>query len=55
MLRSWQTPRLGLITVAHAAFHVAERSEQTLVVYHLPIDAQVTRTIDRGIPEGSAR
>ena len=29
-------PRLGLITVPHAAFHVAERPEQTLVVYHLP-------------------
>ncbi|MFB9686302.1 helix-turn-helix transcriptional regulator [Amycolatopsis plumensis] len=28
-------PRLGLITVPHAAFHVAERPEQTLVVYHL--------------------
>lgn len=28
-------PRLGEITVAHAAFHVAERPEQTLVVYHL--------------------
>jgi transcriptional regulator with XRE-family HTH domain len=29
-------PRLGVITVPHAAFHVAERMEQTLVVYHLP-------------------
>ncbi|WP_426503102.1 helix-turn-helix transcriptional regulator [Dactylosporangium sp. McL0621] len=29
-------PRLGAITVSHAAFHVAERPEQTLVVYHLP-------------------
>lgn len=29
-------PRLGVITVPHAAFHVAERPEQTLVVYHLP-------------------
>ena len=28
--------RLGIITVSHAAFHVAERPEQTLVVYHLP-------------------
>ncbi|QKV76137.1 helix-turn-helix transcriptional regulator [Amycolatopsis sp. Hca4] len=28
-------PRLGEITVPHAAFHVAERPEQTLVVYHL--------------------
>ena len=28
-------PRLGLVTVPHAAFHVAERPEQTLVVYHL--------------------
>ncbi|MEU0533513.1 helix-turn-helix transcriptional regulator [Amycolatopsis tolypomycina] len=28
-------PRLGPVTVAHAAFHVAERPEQTLVVYHL--------------------
>ncbi|WP_206795576.1 helix-turn-helix transcriptional regulator [Amycolatopsis sp. MtRt-6] len=28
-------PRLGVITVPHAAFHVAERPEQTLVVYHL--------------------
>jgi hypothetical protein len=29
-------PRLGEITVSHAAFHVAERPEQTLVVYRLP-------------------
>ncbi|MEV1109371.1 helix-turn-helix transcriptional regulator [Micromonospora sp. NPDC049751] len=29
-------PRLGVIAVSHAAFHVAERPEQTLVVYHLP-------------------
>ena len=29
-------PRLGEITVPHAAFHVAERPEQTLVIYHLP-------------------
>ncbi|MEV4345113.1 helix-turn-helix transcriptional regulator [Actinoplanes sp. NPDC049596] len=29
-------PRLGVITVPHAAFHVAEQPEQTLVVYHLP-------------------
>ncbi|MFI7608944.1 helix-turn-helix transcriptional regulator [Micromonospora sp. NPDC049366] len=29
-------PRLGVITVSHTAFHVAERAEQTLVVYHLP-------------------
>jgi hypothetical protein len=29
-------PRLGAITVSHAAFHVAERPEQTLVVYYLP-------------------
>ncbi|WP_426513242.1 helix-turn-helix transcriptional regulator [Dactylosporangium sp. McL0621] len=29
-------PRLGTITVSHAAFHVAERPGQTLVVYHLP-------------------
>jgi transcriptional regulator with XRE-family HTH domain len=29
-------PRLGVLTVTHAAFHVAERPEQTLVVYHLP-------------------
>ncbi|GLZ01201.1 helix-turn-helix transcriptional regulator [Actinoplanes sp. NBRC 103695] len=32
-------PRLGVITMSHAAFHVAERPEQTLVVYHLPGDA----------------
>jgi hypothetical protein len=25
-----------VITVSHAAFHVAEQPEQTLVVYHLP-------------------
>ncbi|MGW3999437.1 helix-turn-helix transcriptional regulator [Amycolatopsis sp. NPDC004772] len=30
-------PRLGEITVPHAAFHVAERPEQTLVVYHLVV------------------
>lgn len=29
-------PRLGEITASHAAFHVAERPEQTLVVYRLP-------------------
>lgn len=29
-------PRLGVITVSHAAFQVAERTEQTLVIYHLP-------------------
>jgi len=29
-------PRLGVVTVPHAAFRVAERPEQTLVVYHLP-------------------
>jgi hypothetical protein len=29
-------PRLGPITVSHAAFHVADRPEQTLVVYRLP-------------------
>ncbi|HWD05686.1 MAG TPA: helix-turn-helix transcriptional regulator [Amycolatopsis sp.] len=29
-------PRLGVITVSHTAFHVAERPEQTLVIYHLP-------------------
>ena len=29
-------PRLGVVTVSHAAFHVAERPEQTLVIYHLP-------------------
>ncbi|MEQ0563732.1 helix-turn-helix transcriptional regulator [Amycolatopsis sp. NEAU-NG30] len=29
-------PRLGVLTVPHTAFHVAERPEQTLVVYHLP-------------------
>ncbi|MEY9928959.1 transcriptional regulator with XRE-family HTH domain [Catenulispora sp. GP43] len=29
-------PRLGVITMAHTAFHVAERPEQTLVVYRLP-------------------
>lgn len=32
-------PRLGEITVTHAAFHVAERPEQTLVVYRLPPEA----------------
>lgn len=32
-------PRLGLITVTHAAFHVAERPEQTLVVFRLPSGA----------------
>jgi transcriptional regulator with XRE-family HTH domain len=26
-------PRLGVITLAHSAFHVAERPEQTLVIY----------------------
>lgn len=31
-------PRLGEIIVSHAAFHVAERPEQTLVVYRLPSD-----------------
>ena len=25
-----------MIIVSHAVFHVAERPEQTLVVYHLP-------------------
>ncbi|WP_305788238.1 helix-turn-helix transcriptional regulator [Symbioplanes lichenis] len=34
--KRFRHPRLGVITVAHAAFHVAERPEQTLVVYHLP-------------------
>ncbi|GAA2501254.1 helix-turn-helix transcriptional regulator [Winogradskya humida] len=29
-------PRLGEITVSHAAFHVADRPEQTLVIYNLP-------------------
>ncbi|GAA0532502.1 helix-turn-helix transcriptional regulator [Paractinoplanes ferrugineus] len=29
-------PRLGAVTVPHAAFHVAEHPEQTLVIYHLP-------------------
>ena len=29
-------PRLGPITVPHAAFQVADRPEQTLVIYHLP-------------------
>ena len=48
-------PRLGPVTVAHAAFHVAERPEQTLVVYHLPIDAQTDRTLAGGTPGGSAR
>ncbi|WIV55896.1 helix-turn-helix transcriptional regulator [Amycolatopsis nalaikhensis] len=28
-------PRLGVVTVPHASFHVAERPEQTLVVYDL--------------------
>jgi transcriptional regulator with XRE-family HTH domain len=28
-------PRLGVITVPHAAFHVAERHEQTLVIYQI--------------------
>ncbi|BCJ35916.1 transcriptional regulator [Actinocatenispora thailandica] len=32
-------PRLGVITVPHAAFQVAERPDQTLVVYQLPADA----------------
>jgi hypothetical protein len=26
-------PRLGLLTMAHIAFHVAEQPEQTLVIY----------------------
>ncbi|MFG1610951.1 helix-turn-helix transcriptional regulator [Actinoplanes sp. NPDC049265] len=34
--KRFRHPRLGVITVAHAAFHVADRPEQTLVVYHLP-------------------
>ena len=34
--KRFRHPRLGVITVSHAAFHVAERPEQTLVVYHLP-------------------
>jgi transcriptional regulator with XRE-family HTH domain len=33
--KRFRHPRLGVITVSHAAFHVAERPEQTLVVYHL--------------------
>jgi len=28
--------RLGVISASHAVFHVAERPEQTLVVYHPP-------------------
>ncbi|WP_369799835.1 hypothetical protein [Micromonospora sp. HK10] len=43
-------PRLGLIAVSHAAFHVAERPEQTLVVYHLPTG---TDSLDAAIPSGS--
>ena len=34
--KRFRHPRLGVVTIAHAAFHVAERPEQTLVVYHLP-------------------
>lgn len=34
--KRFRHPRLGVITVSHAAFHVAERPEQTLVVYRLP-------------------
>ncbi|MBM2619840.1 helix-turn-helix domain-containing protein [Actinoplanes sp. LDG1-06] len=34
--KRFRHPRLGVITASHAAFQVAERPEQTLVVYHLP-------------------
>ncbi|WP_234581831.1 helix-turn-helix transcriptional regulator [Micromonospora sp. MH99] len=34
-------PRLGVITVSHSAFHVAERPEQTLVVYRLTDSADL--------------
>jgi transcriptional regulator with XRE-family HTH domain len=34
--KRFRHPRLGVITASHAAFHVAERPEQTLVVYQLP-------------------
>ncbi|MFI1994788.1 helix-turn-helix transcriptional regulator [Actinoplanes sp. NPDC020271] len=37
--KRFRHPRLGVITASHAAFHVAERPEQTLVVYHLPDSA----------------
>ncbi|MCU7724850.1 hypothetical protein ODJ79_14080 [Actinoplanes sp. KI2] len=37
--KRFRHPRLGEITVSHAAFHVAERPEQTLVVYQLPDSA----------------
>jgi transcriptional regulator with XRE-family HTH domain len=33
-------PRLGVLTVPHAAFQVADHPEQTLVVYHLPLATQ---------------
>jgi hypothetical protein len=36
--KRFRHPRLGVRTVSHAAFHVAERPDQTLVVYHLPGD-----------------
>ncbi|GAA1020238.1 MULTISPECIES: helix-turn-helix transcriptional regulator [Amycolatopsis] len=34
--KRFRHPRLGVVTASHAAFHVAERPEQTLVVYRLP-------------------
>ncbi|GAB3352437.1 helix-turn-helix transcriptional regulator [Amycolatopsis echigonensis] len=34
--KRFRHPRLGVVTATHAAFHVAERPEQTLVVYRLP-------------------
>lgn len=37
--KRFRHPRLGQITVSHAAFHVAEHPEQTLVIYHLPSTA----------------
>jgi len=37
--KRFRHPRLGMVTASHAAFHVAERPEQTLVVYHLPAEA----------------
>jgi transcriptional regulator with XRE-family HTH domain len=46
-------PRLGVITVSHAAFHVAERPEQTLVVYHLPGSTGPLSTISE--PAGTSR
>ena len=34
--KRFRHPQLGVITVPHAAFHVADHPDQTLVVYHLP-------------------